>query len=117
MNEKEILKQITNDLNVGEFYGITEDAIKGLLNLYNNEKGRTMMLAVVLDKQESKIKSLEQELEIQNGCSISKDKIRDLQLQREFELQQQYIDFEYDKEWQIYEKLLKEVNKYEKSIN
>ena len=38
MTEEEIIKQIKNDMNVGEFYGITEDAIKGLLNIYNKQK-------------------------------------------------------------------------------
>ena len=39
--------------------------------------------------------------------SISKDKIRDRQMQREFELQQEYKDFEDDVEWNVYQKLLK----------
>lgn len=39
--------------------------------------------------------------------SISKDKIRDRQMQREFELQQEYKDFGDDVEWNIYQKLLK----------
>lgn len=38
---------------------------------------------------------------------ISKDKIRDRQTQREFELQQEYKDFEDDVEWNVYQKLLK----------
>lgn len=38
---------------------------------------------------------------------ISKDKIRDRQMQREFELQQEYKDFEDDVEWNVYQKLLK----------
>lgn len=45
--------------------------------LYQKEKSRIMELAELLDKQESEIKSLEQELEIQKGYSISKDKIRE----------------------------------------
>ena len=36
-----------------------------------------MELAELLDKQENEINSLQQELEIQKGCSISKDKIRE----------------------------------------
>lgn len=39
---------------------------------------------------------------------ISKDKIKDRQMQREFELQQEYKDFEDDVEWNVYQKLLKE---------
>lgn len=42
------------------------------------EKSRIMELAELLDKQESEIKSLHQELEIQKGCSISKDKIKEI---------------------------------------
>ena len=40
------------------------------------EKSRIMELAELLDKQENEIKFLKGELEIQEGCSISKDKIR-----------------------------------------
>ena len=40
------------------------------------EKSRIMELAELLDKQENEIKFLKGELEIQKGCSISKDKIR-----------------------------------------
>lgn len=39
---------------------------------------------------------------------ISKDKIRDMQIYREFELQQEYKDFENDTEWKIYNKILEE---------
>ena len=38
---------------------------------------RIMELAELLDKQENEIKFLKGELEIQEGCSISKDKIRE----------------------------------------
>ena len=41
------------------------------------EKSRIMELAELLDKQDNEINSLQQELEIQEGCSISKDKIRE----------------------------------------
>ena len=41
------------------------------------EKSRIMELAELLDKQENEINSLQQELEVQKGCSISKDKIRE----------------------------------------
>lgn len=90
MTEEEIKKQITNiicDLNAVNEDWYTEDEIEtakyqvkyiqGLLELYNNEKSKLMVLAMVLDKQESKIKSLHQELEIQEDGSISKDKIRE----------------------------------------
>lgn len=41
------------------------------------EKSRIMELAELLDKQENEIKFMKGELEIQKGCSISKDKIRE----------------------------------------
>ena len=41
------------------------------------EKSRIMELAELLDKQENEIKFLKGELEIQEGCSISKAKIRE----------------------------------------
>ena len=37
---------------------------------------------------------------------VSKDKIRENQMLREFELQQEYKDFEDDEEWKTYNKLL-----------
>lgn len=39
---------------------------------------------------------------------IPKDKIRDMQRLREFELQQEYKDFEEDAEWKTYKKILGE---------
>lgn len=42
------------------------------------EKSRIMELVELLDKQENEIKFLKGELEIQEGCSISKDKIREI---------------------------------------
>lgn len=42
------------------------------------EKNRIMELAELLDKQENEIKFLKGELEIQEGCYISKDKIREI---------------------------------------
>ena len=41
------------------------------------EKSRIMELAKLLDKQQNEIKFLKGELEIQKGCSISKDKIKE----------------------------------------
>ena len=38
MTEEEIIKQVKDDIEFGEFYGITEDAIQGLLDLYNKQK-------------------------------------------------------------------------------
>lgn len=39
---------------------------------------------------------------------ISKDKIMEMKRYREFELQQEYKDFENDSEWKTYNKILKE---------
>lgn len=41
---------------------------------------------------------------------IHKDIIRDLQIEREFYLQQAYEDFENDIEWQTYNKILGRIN-------
>lgn len=78
----EIIKDSQNEIKGKDYfeYIMTPNdikAIQGLLDLYNKEKSRIMELAGLLDKQESEIKSLQQELEIQKGCSISKNKIRD----------------------------------------
>ncbi len=65
----------------------------------------------LLDEDEVKIiidLGCKEYLKGHNSGYISKDKIRDLQIQREFELQQMYADFEFDIEWKVYEKLLKE---------
>lgn len=40
--------------------------------------------------------------------NINKDKIRNMKRYREFELQQQYKDFENDSEWKTYNKILEE---------
>jgi hypothetical protein len=55
MTEKEIIKQIKNDLNVGEFYGITEDSIKGLLDLYNKQKEEIKELKAITKMYDSYI--------------------------------------------------------------
>lgn len=72
MSEEEIIKQIKNDLNIGEFYGITEDAIKGLLDLYNKQKEDIMYFR-------TDIQDLADDLELwQDRCgnSVDKDDIR-----------------------------------------
>lgn len=43
-----------------------------------------------------------------NGEEKWKNKIRDMKRYREFELQQQYKDFENDSEWKTYNKILEE---------
>ena len=73
MSEEEIIKQIKNDLYVGEFYGITEDAVKGLLDLYNKQKEELEDLKDV-QQQICNEELLTQEY-VQNNF-ISKDKIR-----------------------------------------
>lgn len=47
-----------------------------------------------------------QQKEIEN--SVSKDKIREKQILREFELQQEYKEFKEDTEWNRYNELLEE---------
>ena len=53
MTEKEIIKQIKNDMNVGEFYDKTEDAIKGLLDLYNKQKEEIEELKTITNSYNS----------------------------------------------------------------
>lgn len=48
-----------------------------------------------------------QQKEIEN--SVSKDKIREKQILREFELQQEYKEFKEDTEWNRYNELLEEL--------
>ena len=80
----ETLKEVASDDfdTLGD--EISPKMAQNILNVINKqqkeikkEKNRIMELAELLDKQENEIKSLEQELEIQEGCSISKDKIRE----------------------------------------
>lgn len=59
------------------------------------EKSRIMELAELLDKQENEIKFLKGELEIQEGCSISKDKIKELKEKVEKEMISNPYDFSY----------------------
>lgn len=59
------------------------------------EKSRIMELAELLDKQENEIKFMKGELEIQEGCSISKDKIKELKEKVEKEMINNPYDFSY----------------------
>ena len=79
----ETLKEVASD----DFDTLGDDIspkmAQNILNVISNqrkeikkEKSRIMELTELLDKQENEINSLQQELEIQKGCSISKDKIR-----------------------------------------
>ena len=81
----ETLKEVASD----DFDTLGDDIspkmAQNILNVISNqrkeikkEKSRIMELAELLDKQENEINSLQQELEIQKGCSISKDKIREI---------------------------------------
>lgn len=79
-------------------------AMDTLLELYNKQKEEIKELKHNL-KNYSELYYLECE-KYEN--SISKDTIRDMQIQREFELQQEYEDFEDDIEWQTYKKLLED---------
>lgn len=79
----ETLKEVASD----DFDTLGDDIspkmAQNILNVISNqrkeikkEKSRIMELAELLDKQENEIKFLKGELEIQEGCSISKDKIK-----------------------------------------
>lgn len=87
-SEEERLKELSKcELFLDSIFIKDKTARQILVSAYNKlkrqqkeikkEKSRIMELAELLDKQENEIKSLQQELEIQKGCSISKDKIRD----------------------------------------
>ena len=85
--EKKAVEYLENRLDIlhNNTQWATEKSIKVVLNLIEKqqkeikkEKSRIMELAELLDKQENEINSLQQELEIQKGCSISKDKIREI---------------------------------------
>lgn len=80
----ETLKEVARD----DFDTLGDDIspkmAQNILNVIDNqqkeikkEKSRIMELAELLDKQENEIKFLKGELEIQEGCSISKDKIKE----------------------------------------
>ena len=103
-----------------------EEAIKRLKSIkeiYAEEEGKSVYMDIEVDDIEAietLIRALEDYREDYNHrCqlaidrkkqldnSISKDKIRNRQMQREFELQQEYKDFEDDIEWNVYQKLLK----------
>ena len=82
-----------------------EEAISTLLERYKKQQKEIEILKEV-DKKICNEELLEKDYVLKNY--ISKDKIRDKKLMREFELQQEYKDFENDREWQIYEELLEE---------
>ena len=66
-------KEIEREEQYTDFY---KDLCNKQQKEIKKEKNRIMELAELLDKQENEIKFLKGELEIQEGCSISKDKIR-----------------------------------------
>ena len=87
-SEEERLKELSKcELFLDSIFIKDKTARQILVSAYNKlerqqkeikkEKNRIMELAELLDKQENEIKFLEGELEIQEGCSISKDKIRE----------------------------------------
>lgn len=88
-------------------------AVKGLLELYKNlkeiekthqeENGK---LRVELEQEKEKNKELQLKY-----MKLESDRfytIRNMMKYREFELQQQYKDFEEDAEWKTYKKILEE---------
>ena len=87
-SEEERLKELSKcELFLDSIFIKDKTARQILVSAYNKlerqqkeikkEKNRIMELAELLDKQENEIKFLKRELEIQEGCSISKDKIRE----------------------------------------
>lgn len=80
MTEEEILNQIESDKYVGEFYGITEEAIQGLLDLYNKRKETMKSQEKIIMEQEKQIQNYKKQVfgDILKGNYISKDKIKDL---------------------------------------
>lgn len=60
------------------------------------------------EKNKELLKEYNKKLNADWKDTISKDKIRDMKRYREFELQQQYKDFENDSEWKTYNKILEE---------
>ena len=96
---KEELKAIEN-------YKMFEDAIKQTISKGDSELyidgleealRDTRILLNLITKQQKKIEN-----------SVSKDKIREKQILREFELQQEYKEFKEDTEWNRYNELLEE---------
>lgn len=114
LSEEEIIERVNKFINIivlyGKTYGMTCDDLKkyqqvfrGLLDLYQQEKQKNEKLI------EGQVETIEKILlpELLKKY-ISKDKIRDKQIKREFELQQEYKDFEDDIEWRTYKELLGE---------
>lgn len=89
MTEKEIIEQIKNDLSVGEFYDITEDAVKGLLDLYNKQQKEIEELKN--GQIDFWISDKEIEEKIKNKF-ISKDKIIEMIKELEFEIKYVELD-------------------------
>ena len=87
-----------------------ESAIKGLESLSPSETDILIALEYIekLEKQDEK----DFTLIYLKGCAdkdgVWRDKIREKQIEREFELQQKYKDFEKDNEWNRYKELLGE---------
>ena len=116
---KKRIENLKQGIGIMQLNGITQlnwaNDYEYLLDLYQQEKNKEL---------DNENKKLSEEI-IENICkgveedvleeyrqqlknSISKDKIRDMKRYREFELQQQYKDFENDSEWKTYNKILEE---------
>ena len=130
---EEIIKELEDvgDANVNKPIGTIKacqkfvQAIETILDLYKQEKEKNSKLQKRNDKQFRLLRKKDKEIQEIKDISehdweercrltfklenyISKDKINDMKRYREFELQQQYKDFENDSEWKTYNKILEE---------
>lgn len=80
-------------------------AIETILDLYQQEKEKNKEIEIRLQEEINEVCEMKTRL---FGNSIGKDKIMEMKRYREFELQQQYKDFENDVEWKTYNKILEE---------
>lgn len=109
-DEKKAIDMLEKFITEHKFYNIKqsdglENNIKILLDLYKQEKEWTQKII----KAEKFYRELYNDVvKKTNERYIPKDKIRDMKRYREFELQQQYKDFENDSEWKTYNKILEE---------
>ena len=92
------------------------DNIDGNMVFVTKDTAAVEVLLKYVSELEKQIPTPDNEVPVEYQTSIyvdkrdavMKDKIRDMQMLREFELQQEYKDFEEDEEWKTYKKILEE---------
>lgn len=103
--EKEKNQKLSEELTVNICNGIEVKVFEEMRTELKQEKEKNKKLQIRCKELIKEKQELNTALLYDN---ISKDKIRDKQIEREFELQQEYKEFKDDIEWKTYNKILED---------